>query len=78
MLKQGTLTEMGRVSIVDLLVLTSLDKLLLILKTLFTFLQNKLSYEEINHTEPSPSFSVHWLKWVQQTLFWVKFYKTTK
>jgi len=33
----------GRLSTVDLLVLTSLDNLLLTLETLFTFLQNKLS-----------------------------------
>jgi hypothetical protein len=33
---------MGRLCTVDLLVLTSLDQLLLILQTLFTFLQNKL------------------------------------
>jgi len=32
----------GRISTVDLLVLTSLGKLHLILQTLFTFLQNKL------------------------------------
>jgi len=34
----------GRLSTLDLLVVTSLDNLLLILKTLFTFLQNKLPY----------------------------------
>ncbi len=32
----------GKASIVDLLVLTSLDQLLLILQTLFTFTQNKV------------------------------------
>jgi len=32
----------GRLSAFDLLVLTSLDQLILMLKTLFTFLQNKL------------------------------------
>jgi len=33
----------GRLRTVDLLVLTSLDQLLLIMQTLFTFLQNKLA-----------------------------------
>ncbi len=46
----------GRLSTVDLLVLTCLDQLLFILKILF----NKTSYlyEEVNRTEPSPSVSI--------------------
>ncbi len=36
-LRQGSLTEGGRISTVDLLVQTSLDQLRLILKTFFTF-----------------------------------------
>ncbi len=48
-------------STADLLVLTGLDKLLLIQQTLFTFF-NETSYlsEEVNRTEPSPSVSVPW------------------
>ncbi len=42
---------------IDLLVLTSLDQLLLILKTLLTFLQKSYLNEEANRTEPSPSIS---------------------
>jgi hypothetical protein len=38
-----------------LIVLSSLDKMLLILKTIFTFLQNKQPKEEVNRTKPSPS-----------------------
>jgi hypothetical protein len=41
-LRQGTLTERGRLSTVDLLVLTSLDQLIYILKILFRFIENKL------------------------------------
>jgi hypothetical protein len=46
---------MGRLSTVDLLVLTSLDQLLFILKIVFTFFY-KTSYlnEEVNGIEPSP------------------------
>ncbi len=49
----------GRLSTADLLVLTSLDPLLSILKTLFTFFY-KTCYlnEEVNCTEPLPSVSV--------------------
>ncbi len=51
----------GRITTVDLLVLTCLYQLLLILPTLFTFLQkNKLLNEEVNRTEASPSVSVLW------------------
>ncbi len=45
---------------VDLLVITSLDKLLSILKILFTFLQ-KDTNEEVNRTEPFLSISVPWI-----------------
>ncbi len=47
----------GRLSAVDLLELTSLDQLLLKLKTLFTFLQKKPN-EELICTEPSPSICI--------------------
>jgi hypothetical protein len=51
----------GRLSTVDLLVLTSLDWLLLTMQTLFTFFY-KTSYlnEEVNGTEQSPSVSFPW------------------
>jgi hypothetical protein len=39
---QGSLTDGGRLSVVDLLVLTSLDKILFMLKILFNYLKNKL------------------------------------
>jgi hypothetical protein len=38
---EGTLTERGRLSTVDLIVPTSLDQLLLMMQTLFTFLQKQ-------------------------------------
>ncbi len=41
-LKPGNTHLRGRLSTDDLLALTSLDQLLLIFKTLFTFLQNDL------------------------------------
>jgi hypothetical protein len=41
-LEQGSLTKGEGLSTLDLLVLTCLDQLLLMLKILFTFLQNKL------------------------------------
>jgi hypothetical protein len=44
----------GRLSTVDLLVLTSLDQLLLILQTFFLFYKTSYLIEEVNHTEPSP------------------------
>ncbi len=60
-LDQGSLTERGRLSTVDLLVLISSDWPVLILKTLFTFFY-KTSYlnEETICTMPSPSVSVPW------------------
>ncbi len=42
----------------DLLVLTSLDQLLLVLKTLFSFLKTSYINKEVSRTEPSPSVSV--------------------
>ncbi len=47
----------GRLSIVDLLVLTSLDQLLSKLNILFSFLKNNLNVE-VNCTKPSPLVSV--------------------
>jgi len=44
----------------DLLVLSSLDQLLLILSTLFTFCKTVYLNEEVKGTEPSPSASVPW------------------
>ncbi len=61
--KNGSLSRepllKGRLSTVDLLVLTSLYQMLLIMQTLFTFF-NKTSYleEEVNCTESSPSVRV--------------------
>jgi hypothetical protein len=49
---------MGWLSTVDLLVLTSLDQLLLILETLFTFNNTSYLNEEVNCTKPSPSVGV--------------------
>jgi hypothetical protein len=51
----------GRLSAVDLLVLTSLDQLLLVLLSLFTFYKTSHLNEELNCTEPSPSASIPWL-----------------
>jgi hypothetical protein len=56
--QQGTLTEKERISTVNLLVLTSLNLLLLIVKTLFTFYKTSNLNEEVNCTEPSPSVRV--------------------
>jgi hypothetical protein len=50
----------GRLSMVDLLVLTSLDQLNFILKIIFTFFDEEV--KEVNCTESSPSVSVPWLK----------------
>ncbi len=49
---------MGRLSTIDLLVLTDLDKLPLILQTLFVFFTKRYLYEEVNCTAPTPSVSV--------------------
>ncbi len=48
----------GRLSTVDLLVITSLDQLLLIMQTLCTLVRNKPPNEEVNRTEPPTSVSV--------------------
>ncbi len=53
----------GRLSTVDLLVLTSLDKLLLKLKTLFTSYKMSWINEEVNCTEPSPSVCIPCCNW---------------
>jgi len=52
---------MGRVSIVDLFLLTTLDYLLRVLKTLFIFYKTSYTNEEVNCTEPSLSVSILWL-----------------
>ena len=48
----------GRLSAIDLLVLTSLEELLLILQTLFTFYETSYLNEEVNYAEPFPTVSV--------------------
>ncbi len=50
----------GRITTVDLLVLTCLYQQLLILPTFFTFYKTKLLNEEVNLTEASPSVCVLW------------------
>jgi hypothetical protein len=45
----------GNLSTVDLLVLSSLDWMLLISKTLFTFYQRSYINEEVNRTKPTCS-----------------------
>jgi len=57
--KAGKSFWRGRLSTVDLLVLTSLDQILILLEILFTFFY-KTSYptEEINCTQPAPSVSI--------------------
>ncbi len=50
----------GRISTIDLLVLTSLDQLLLKLQALLTFYETRYLNEEVNCAEPSPSVSVPW------------------
>jgi len=61
----------GRLSTVDLLVLTSLDKLLFILKYYFPFYKTSYLNEEVNCTEPSPSVSVPLLSsfWLHDTIW---------
>jgi hypothetical protein len=48
----------GRLSTVDSLVITSLDQLLVILNTLFTFYKTRYLNEEVSSTEPSPLVDV--------------------
>ncbi len=56
---QRTLTEGGRLSTVNLLVLTSLNQQLLILKnTIYDFRKTSYLIEEVNRTESSPLVSV--------------------
>ncbi len=47
-------------STVDLLELTSLDQFSLYWKYYLPFLLNKLPYELVNYTEPSPLASIPW------------------
>jgi hypothetical protein len=60
----------GDISTVDLIVLTHLDKLLLLLQTFFLLLyKTSYLYEEANRTEPSPSVRVTLLEcWSQVIL----------
>ncbi len=51
---------MGRLSTVDLLVLTSLDQLIYILKIIFTFYKRINLSKEVNRTYPYPSDSAPW------------------
>ncbi len=50
----GTSCWRGRLNTVDLLVLTSLEHLLLIVKILLSFYKTSYHNEEVNCTEPSP------------------------
>ncbi len=58
LLKPGKSFWKGRLSTVDLFVLTSLDQLHLTLQTLFTFHKTSYLNEEVNHTGPSRSISI--------------------
>jgi hypothetical protein len=51
----------GRLSTVDLLVLTSLDQLLFYWKYLTFFQKTSYPNQEVNGTEPSPSVSIPWI-----------------
>ncbi len=51
-----------------LLELTSLDQLLLKIQALFTFYKTSYLNEEVNGTEPFPSFSVPWFEWRRHSL----------
>ncbi len=53
--KQGILTEGGRISTIDLLVLTNLDQLILVLNIFFLFYKTSYLNKEVNCTEPSTS-----------------------
>jgi hypothetical protein len=58
---QGSITEGGRLSTLDLLVPTSLNWQLFTLKILFTFLKKTSYYlNVVNCTEPSPSVRFPW------------------
>ncbi len=66
MLQQGSLTKGGKLSSVDLFVLTSLEQVIFILKIIFTsFCKTSYLNQEVNCTEPSPSV---WLPWIQPHL----------
>jgi hypothetical protein len=56
--KPGKSYRRGRISTVDLLVLTNLGQLLLIIQTFFTFYETNCLNDEVNCAEPSPSVSV--------------------
>ncbi len=53
---------MGRLTNVDLLVLTSVDQLPFQLKMLYFFYKTSYLNEEVNCTEASPSVSIPWLE----------------
>ncbi len=57
----GNTNWKGRLSAVGFLELTSLDQLLLILATSFTFYRTSHINKEVNCTEPSPSVSFPWI-----------------
>jgi len=60
----------GMFSTVDLLVLTSLDQLLWILKIyIYSFYKTSYLYKEVKCTEPSPSVSIPWLGQNQKLAF---------
>jgi hypothetical protein len=52
---------MGRISTIDLLVLTSSDQLLLKQEHFFLFYKTRYLIKEVNHTEQSPSIRVPWM-----------------
>jgi hypothetical protein len=53
---------MGRISTIDLLVLTSSDALILTLKKYFSYYTKQAILMRRSINEPSPSGSVPWLK----------------
>jgi len=62
----GNTNWRGRISTVDLLVLTCLGQLLLKSKTSFTFLQTSYPNEEVNCIEPSSSVSIPSIKYAAE------------
>jgi hypothetical protein len=54
----GNTNLKGRLNTINLLVLTSLDPLPLLMKTLFTLYKTSYFNEEVNRTEPFPSVSI--------------------
>jgi hypothetical protein len=58
----------GRVSTVDLLIITRLDQHLFMLKT-NPFCKTTYLNEEVNGTEPSPSFGIPWMRQSKKWMF---------